>query len=249
MLHTKATSSSFWRKNRYYPPRDTAMRISIVIALLLTAKLAVSVSILKSKVQRLGEDLAQHGFEYFDRHTIRRSRPNLDQFIQLQPGHRSLEGKFTANLGWKFTMPGVPGETWVHNTIRIGHVLDGELWLAHEPKESLEESYARLLRVIELYALPFLNSIDSIEKMVSQYETAVANASDSAPSASSPLLLFGRGGWKECLLGFCYKELGTVEKAKHHLRAVIEQHSNEPYDFVAKRKEACEQALKEMHRA
>src|SRR5688572_16377544 len=129
---------------------------------------AVSVSTLKTKVRKLADDLSQHGFEHFAPYLVRRYCPNLAQFIELQPGQRSLEGKFACNMAWKFTDPEIPGDNTFHHAIRV------ERWFPHEPREALEESYAQVLRMIETYVLPFLDSVDSLEKLVAQYESALA---------------------------------------------------------------------------
>jgi len=198
----------------------------------------MSVSTLKTKVRNLADDLSQQGFEHFAPYLVRRSRPNLAQFIELQPGHRSVEGKFTCNMAWKFTDPEIPGDNTFHHAISL------ERWFPHEPREALEESYAQLLRMSETYVLPFLDSVDSLEKLVAQYEGALASASDSVPAADSPLFFFGQdAGWKHCRLGFAYKNLAQLEKAREHLELVVKQHSHYPYDWVAKRKEACEKAI------
>ena len=202
----------------------------------------MSTATLKTKVRQLAADLSQYGFEHLGPYLIKRPRPNLDQFIELQPGHRSLEGKFTCNLAWKLTYPEIPSpESAFHYSERMGS------WLPHEPREAMEESYRQLLRAVEVYALPFLNSCDSVEKIVAKYEDAIAHPSDMLPPADSPVFFLGRDeGWKHCCLGVAYKHLGCVQKACHHLKLVIDQHSNYPYDWVAKRKQACERVLSGM---
>jgi hypothetical protein len=194
---------------------------------------------LKTKVRRLAEDLSRHGFEHSGAYLIKRSRPNLDQLLELQPGHNSLVGKFTCNLAWRFRYPEMPGnDNAFHYFNRITD------WLSHEPKEALEGSYERLTRAIEVYALPLLDSLDSVERILGKYEDAVANPSEMLPSADSPLLFFGRDeGWKHCHLGFTYKHLGNIEKAQYHLKLIVEHHSNYPYNWVAERKHGCEKAL------
>src|SRR3954451_7093065 len=104
---------------------------------------------LKGKVLKLADDLHSCGFERFDSYTIKRERTNIEQFIQLQPGHRSLEGKFTINLAWRFTMDGVPAEGAIHHSLRIGSVLgEGDVWFPHHPEDALEDSYFRVMETI-----------------------------------------------------------------------------------------------------
>lgn len=202
----------------------------------------MSLPTLKAKVKRLAEELAPHGFEHAGPFLLKRSRPNLDQFIELQPGRRSLEGKFICNVAWKFNLPEVPGDNMFHASVR-----PTETWFAHEPKEALDQSYARLLRLIQMQVLPLLNSIDSIEKVVAQYEQAMAKASGESPEPTSALFFFSRDeGWKHFFLGLCYKHLTRLHEAKAHLEDVITKHSAHPLGWVAERRVVAEKIIREL---
>jgi hypothetical protein len=197
---------------------------------------------LQSIVQRLSNEMSVQGFEHVGPYLLRRARNKLDQFIELQPGDRWLDGKFTCNIAWRFIFAGLPASNALHYRQRLS-----ETWLPYKPDEEIENSYALLRRWIDAYSLPFLDSLDSVETLIKKYEEAVAtNSDDIVPAADNPLLFFGRGGWKHCLLGFAYKEFGNVEKAKYHLNLVVEQHSSEPYDWVQQRKAASQAALSEL---
>src|ERR1051326_8567684 len=210
----------------------------------------MSIRALKLKVRTLAEDPSPFGFRQSGPYVVNRSRRELEQFIELQPGHAHLANNFTCNLAWKFDVEGIPAEGGFHHSIRIGHLLDGsDVWFPHEPEDLVSASYQRVRRALEIYGLPFLDAIDSIPKIVSQYEEAVANLTNSLPSPKSPFFFFGRDeGWKHCILGFCYKTLKRLDKAESHLKIVVPRHSLEPYDFVIKRKDACVQALSELEK-
>ncbi len=79
--------------------------------------------------------------------------------------------------------------------------------------------------------------------MVEKYEEA---SKDNPPFESvlkSPIYFFGLDeGWKHYYLGFSYKVLRRPEKAKEHLRTVIEKY-DEPLDWAQERKKRCLEAL------
>lgn len=204
----------------------------------------MSTATLKAKVKQLARDFASFGFVHVGPYRIKRSLVGLDQFIEFQPGHRVRENHFTCNLSWGLTIGDAPQKSGHDHSIRIGELLDGDVWLLHEPKEKLEESYLRMNQWLANYGLPFLDSIGSVEKLVAQCEEAMITESNVTTKSPSPLYFLGEDqGWRHFNLGLAYKHLGKIEKAKNQLKLVIEQHSAEPYGFVFQRKQASERAL------
>src|SRR5438876_12097692 len=115
----------------------------------------MSIPALKAKVRTLAQELASRGFEYGGPYLTKRQRRKLVQFIELQPGQGHLAGRYTSNIAWRFEFEGI-GETGFHHSIRLGRLLGAsDAWFPHEPAQALEESYERVRRALEVYAVPF----------------------------------------------------------------------------------------------
>lgn len=207
----------------------------------------MSQSTLKKHIVRLAQELGNRRFVLDGAFRLKRSIPFMDQFLEIQPGGRGLEGRFTCNLCWLFTTDGLSREDVYHHFVMLGLLSGGtDLWFRHEPKEDLEESWESFLRILYDYGLPFLDSNNDLSLMVTRYEKELANESGPPCSPASPLLFFGMDeGWRHYNLGFAYRALGNQEQFRHHLHRVISQYSAYPFEWVEKRRQACEAALLE----
>jgi hypothetical protein len=193
----------------------------------------------------MAKELQTVGFIQNGPFRLKRTGELLNQFIELQPGHQWLEGKFTANLCWKITAGGEPVEGVYDFCVRIGFLFgENDVWFSHDTKEELDVTCEQVMLLIRERGLPFLDSVNDLEQMVEMYEAAVATHLGQAEVPTSPLLFFGRDeGWKHYNLACAYRALGDSEKARTHFSIVLEQHSHQPLDWVQNRKRMCIEAL------
>ncbi len=205
----------------------------------------MSKATLKTKVKNLANELESAGFVQDGPFRLKRSLEHIDQFVELQPGHEWLEGKFTCNLCWKITA-GVQLVEGVYDyCVRIGFLVgETDLWFSHETRDELASSYEQVASILREKGLPYLDSISDLKRMVELYESASTGTSLPPDVPTNPLSYFGMDeGWKHYNLGFAYKVLGISEKANEHFAVVVDQHSREPFDWVQDRRQACEKAL------
>ncbi len=205
----------------------------------------MSLASLRTRVVHLATDLAGRGFVADGPFRLGRTRPNIHQFVEIQPGHKQLEGYFTCNLCWKLTADGIPTDDVYDQTVRIGNLLgQGDVWLSHRTKAELDCSYQQLKTLLDEHGLPFLDRLGDLGRMIELYEAALPREPREQSNSTSPLLFFGEDeGWKHYNLGFAYKALGNSEKAREHLLTVIEKLSDAPFAWVEDRRRLCLNAL------
>lgn len=205
----------------------------------------MSKAMLKTRVLRFANTFANEGFSLDGSFRLKRKLPNLNQFLEFQPGYRELEGKFTCNLCWKNTADGVESIDVYDHMFELGHLSGNvDCWYSHKTKEELEESCKKVALLLNQYGIPFLNSISDLQTMLEKYECIVESGVAQPSTPTSPLLFFGLDqGWKHYNLGFAYKAIGEVVKAQDHLTTVIEKWSDQPIEWVQQRKKRCVDAL------
>lgn len=204
----------------------------------------MSKAMLKTKVKHLATACEPHGFVLDGPFRLKRIVPHIDQFIEVQPGHDWLDGKFTCNLCWKHTADGVAAEDVYDHVVNVGWLVGkSELWMSHESKDDVEASYGQLKSLLLDTGVSFLDGIRDLRQMIEMYEDA-ERTSNPIETPTDPRSFFGVDeGWKHYNLAFAYKVLGDQDRAKNHFNIVVEQHSNQPFDWVKERRQKCSEAL------
>ena len=204
----------------------------------------MSKSTLKAKVNQLAATCEPYGFLLDGPFRLKRCLANLDQFIEIQPGHEWLEGKFTCNLCWKHTADGVAADDVYDHVVNLGYLIgSSELWLSHKTKDDLAASYSHVENLLKETCIPFLDRLSDLRRMIEMYEE-IEDASTPIEAPTDARSFFGVDeGWMHYNLGFAYKMLGNQDKATAHLSLVIERHSDQPFDWVRNRQQKCKEAL------
>lgn len=206
--------------------------------------MVMSKATLKTKVTHLAAACEPLGFVLDGPFRLKRSVPHIDQFIEIQPGHNWLDGKFTCNLCWKHTADGVAANDIYDHVVNVGWLTGhSESWMNHESKDDLEASYNQLKSLLLETAISFLDGIRDLGQMVEMYEDA-EKTSDPVDAPTDPRSFFGIDeGWKHYNLAFAYKVLGYQDKAKTHFNIVLEKYSSQPFEWVHARRQKCNEAL------
>jgi hypothetical protein len=190
----------------------------------------VSASHLKTRVKRLAREFAASNFTLKLGRILERDSPGLRQGLEFQPGTRRLADRFTVNVFWTFTIAD-PDASGFAGARRIGDFVAGtDMWFSSEPAQ-IDSDFAKVRDLLERYALPYLDEFSSVKAIVSGYERGHISCRDA----------FGADrGWQRFNLGFCYSFLGRSAPAITNLRAVVEEYSAEPWEWVQSRKARAE---------
>ena len=195
---------------------------------------------LKTKIRNLvRENLASLGFILARPRMPQRQCPGLRQSLEFQPGTGHLAGSYTINVCWSFLIAPRDWEA-LDGYRRIGELAgQGDTWYSREPNR-FEEDFARATTLVLNVAVPYLERYSNVNAIVTAYEEGTLSRSHA----------FGPDrGWQSFNLGYCYSYLGRTAPAISNLRAVIEEHSSEPYDFIQVRTHLAKEEILSLERA
>jgi tetratricopeptide (TPR) repeat protein len=203
----------------------------------------MSKTTLKTTVMRLALTCEPFDFVQDGPFRLKRSVPHIDQCIEIQPGRDWLNGKFTCNLCWKHTADGITADDVYDHVVNVGWLAGkSESWMSHESKDALEVSFGHLKSQLLDAGIPFLDNVRNLREMLNKYEQAEKTITPIV-APTDPRAFFGIDeGWKHYNLGFAYKALGDNDKARDHFDVVLEQHSNQPFDWINDRRQRCSEA-------
>jgi tetratricopeptide (TPR) repeat protein len=182
---------------------------------------------LKTQIKRLvKEQLSQEGFSLSRLRIPERTTAELRQGIEFQPGTGHLSGQYTLNVYWSFRF--FENDGAMDGCRRIGDLLGcGDTWFSRED-DKLDSEFVKVTQLIMDHAVPYLNAHNTIQKIIAAHENEDLSTAEA----------FGEDvGWQQFNLGFCYDHLGQNEEALAHLSRVIEEHSDEDYEWVQERKQ------------
>jgi hypothetical protein len=187
---------------------------------------------LKGRLKRFGiQYLVGKGFLQVTPWAFERPLEGLCQGVGFVKGTRDKEGLFTVDFYWRYTNS--PRNTpWAMDCHRrIGEFSSGgDEWYPIGD----EQSYATVANIFSQEVVPFFNSHGSVAMVIHSFED----------HPNGEQMLFGPDvGWRKFNIGFCYLWIGEKEKAAEYLRAVVEQHSKEKYDWVQERKQIAAEGL------
>jgi hypothetical protein len=196
-------------------------------------------------VKRLSISLKPHGFFLDGTYQLKRELAFLNQFVEIQPGVSWLRGKLSPKIGWQFKVDGREDLQSYDLIANVGFLFGAsEAWLDEE--SAPEATTASVKSLLFAYGLPFLDKYRDLQAIVSAYEAA---ANDNSP-VNSPFdtrQFFGADvGWANYNLGWAYKCLGQLAKAKQHLEGVVNQCSCARKEWVQQRKLRALEVLAEL---
>lgn len=185
---------------------------------------------LKTRIKRFfKEEMEPKGYILKKARMPERFLAGLRQGIEFQPGTGHLGGQYTLNVFWSF-MHSLDEGIAMHGNRRIGELCgEKDTWYSRE-ESKLESDFEIVKEKLTTLVLPYLDKYSSIEKII-----ADASSGDLEPSKT-----FGISpGWRHFNQGYCYAFLGDRINALDHYQQVIEKYSDEPYEWVKKRKQAA----------
>jgi len=180
---------------------------------------------MRSRVKRFGDQfLVGMGLLQVTPWAFEKALSGLCQGVAFVKGERDKLGLFTVDVYWRYTNSprNAPWAMDCHR--RIGDFSSGgDEWYSI----SDDQSYATVADALSRSVEPFFRTHESIEAVIRSFEGG----------QYTEQVLFGPdAGWRQFNIGFCYLSVGNKEKALECLKAVVEKHSKEQYDWVQERK-------------
>ncbi|MDP1663310.1 MAG: hypothetical protein Q8L55_15465 [Phycisphaerales bacterium] len=187
---------------------------------------------LKEQVARLiAPTFSEHGFAQVTPLVFERPLQGLCHGVEFVNGTGGRKGRFTVNFYLRYTNSPRIDTSAMDCCFRINALSScADPWCPID----CEADYAWVLRVFLGPAAEFFQSHASIHAVL---ESA-------SKGTYSDAQLFGNDpGWRCFHMGFCHLTVGHKENAAMHLRAVVEQHSDQSYEWVKERARLAADAL------
>jgi hypothetical protein len=181
-------------------------------------------NLLVSRTKRFAETLELRGFRQVNSLSFERPLDGFSQGVAFAKGTGSLAGKFTLDIYWRYTHSSYPSEGMMDYCQRIGIFDSGrDEWF----QISDERGWAKVGELFVEHVEPFFQRHSSIRNIIESYEKQLI----------SPAVLFGIDkGWQAFNIGHCYSWIGRNGAAVKYLREIVDQYSQQPFDWIQKRK-------------